>query len=78
MNKNYTIPLSVRIAKEVIYMHHELECLRKEVEELRCVEKKYNELLDSSINHSFDMSRQVLELCLSGGTFRQDRLKEEI
>lgn len=64
---------ALMFAKDVMRMQRELEDLREEVERLRDVEQKYNELLNGALAHSSKMAGQVLELCMSGGTFRPER-----
>ncbi|WP_300452770.1 hypothetical protein [Accumulibacter sp.] len=64
---------ALMFAKDVMRMQRELEDLREEVERLREVEQKYNELLNGALAHSREMAGQVLELCMSGGTFRPER-----
>lgn len=61
------IPSCVEAAFEIVDMYHELQALRAEVEELREYERKYRELLDSSISHGNHMMRSMLELTLKPG-----------
>jgi hypothetical protein len=69
---------ALMFAKDVMRMQLELEDLREEVERLREVEQKYNELLNGALAHSREMAGQVLELCMSGGTFRPERANAKL
>lgn len=69
---------ALMFAKDVMRMQRELEDLREEVERLRDVEQKYNKLLNGALSHSHEMAGQVLELCMSGGTFRPERANADI
>lgn len=60
-------PLAVRLAREVLDMHHELQELRAEVAELREYRQKYIEELDRSINHSNQMIGGLLSLAMKPG-----------
>ena len=68
-----TMNSAVMFAEDIMQMQYELESLRYEVEELREYKQKYNDLLNSSIKHGNEMSKQVLELLLNGGKFNVNR-----
>jgi hypothetical protein len=57
----------VDFARQVVEMDRELRHLRAEVERLSKVEKQYNDLLDSSLNHSRVMAGNMLKMCLTPG-----------
>ena len=67
MKRDFKLPMAVQMAEEVITMHHELERLREENEELRQYRKKYVELLDSDIAHGRHMMGSMLELAMKPG-----------
>lgn len=63
----------INFAKGILCMQNELEYLREEVQRLEGIEKKYNDLLNSSLTHSQRMSGQVMELILNKGHFNPER-----
>ncbi len=67
MKRDYKVPLAVQMAADVLDMHHELERLREENEELRQYRKKYIELLDADIAHGRHMVGGLLGLAMKPG-----------
>lgn len=60
----------IDFAKDILDIQYELEHLRKEVKRLEDIECKYNNLLNSSLTYSSEMSGQVMKLILNKGCFR--------
>jgi hypothetical protein len=55
------------MAADVLDMHHELERLREENEELHQYRKKYIDLLDANRAHGKRMMGSLLELAMKPG-----------
>lgn len=64
MRRDYSEPLAVRVATEVLGMHRELVALREEVEELREYREKYLRMLDDGLADGKRMVGNLLELAL--------------
>ena len=67
MKRDYSVPLAVQMAEEVLGMHDELERLRAENAELREYRKKYLAELDAGIAHGQHMMCGLLELAMKPG-----------
>ena len=67
MKRDYSVPMAVQMAEEVLNMHHELERLREECAELREYRDKYLAELDNSIAHNQHMIGGLLELAMTPG-----------
>jgi uncharacterized membrane protein len=67
MKRDYSVPMAVQMAEEVMNMHHELQRLREENAELREYRDKYMQELDNSIAHSHHMMGGLLQLALKPG-----------
>lgn len=61
------IPKVVGLAYEILGMQRELEILRDENMRLQGIEKKYHDLLDSSISHNQRMMFGVLDIAMTPG-----------
>lgn len=59
----------VGFAEDILAMQEELFYLRNEVSRLKEVERKYNELLDSSMRVSQTLVAQRLDLLCNSGKF---------
>jgi hypothetical protein len=57
----------INIAHEVLEMHDEIISLRHEIKRLQSIEVKYNNLLNSSIEHNGLMMRSLLDVVLTPG-----------
>lgn len=57
----------VEMAQDIINMQEELEYLRGRVAELEEVEKKYNKLVYSSLEHSQQMVGNTIKMLLTPG-----------
>jgi hypothetical protein len=67
MKRDYSVPLAVQMAEEVLNMHHELERLREECAELREYRDKYIDEMNRGIAHSQHMIGGLLELAMKPG-----------
>lgn len=67
MERNYSAPMAVQIAEEVLGMHRELERLRAEDAELREYREKYIKELNSGIVHSQRIISGIVELAMKPG-----------
>lgn len=67
MKRDYSAPMAVQMAEEVLGMHHELQRLRAENAELREYRDKYLAELNAGIAHSQHMIGGLLELALKPG-----------
>jgi len=66
-NEEYFGPSLVDIAYEIINMQKEINTLRAENKRLLQIEKKYDELLASSLKHSQTMAGNMLKCLLTPG-----------
>ena len=67
MKKEKFVPDVVQMAWQVIGMHQRIEAQEAELEKLKDIEKKYLELLDSSIAHGKKMMSGLLEVAMTPG-----------
>ncbi len=65
-------------AYEIIMMHEELIDLRAENARLRGFEKKYNDLVMSSIHHSEAMMGQLLRATITGALVAKPELRKPL
>lgn len=68
---------AVSFAKDILNMQYEIEYLREEVERLGDIERKYYDLLNSSLAYGQEMSGRVMELILNDGHFRSERVQKK-
>lgn len=67
MKRDYKVPMAVQMAADVLDMHHELERLREENEDLRQYRTKFIALLDADLARGKHMIGSLLELAMKPG-----------
>lgn len=67
MKRDYSVPMAVQMAEEVLTMHRELERLREECAVLREYRDKYIEEMNRGIANSQHMIGGLLALAMKPG-----------